>query len=196
MKSGASHDIFIWRRLGFRTICCRSAHLRLLKLSIFVLVFLSLSCGGGDDDRSGPDNPQGPTQPTPPNGPPGPSNSKPSPTIVGSYQLQVRGYYTGSGTATASLTSLQLNANIHDDSGNTGQFSATLPLSNNRFYGSGSAMGQAIILNGHIDPADAVVNNKSVLFAGRINGTMSIPGNHYGRVAGQYTSTSSGLTGN
>lgn len=185
MKTTASHEIFIRHRLHSGNVRYRSALLPYARSLILVVVLLSLSCG----------RPSGASTSGGGQGGGGGSGGGSPPSSNGTYQVEIRGYYTGVGTATVSTSSLQISADIQDDVGNKGELAATLPVANSHYYGTGSAMGQSITLNGHIDPADAVQKGKSVLWAGRINGTISIPGSHYGRVAGQYTSAPTGSSG-
>jgi hypothetical protein len=79
---------------------------------------------------------------------------RPPPTeILGSYVVEVRGALVGSGHAAVGASAVTINAQVRDDSGNTGMLIAPgLTLRGYRFSGSGSLAGLPVRITGRIDP--------------------------------------------
>jgi hypothetical protein len=102
-----------------------------------------------------------------------------------SYNIFVRGDYVGTGTATVSTSSVQITAQVTDSTGNTGTLTASAPVVNQRFAGTGTAINRSITFNGRVDPADASAAPGSVLRSQRLVGTFSTTDSHFGRIAGQ-----------
>jgi hypothetical protein len=101
------------------------------------------------------------------------------PGTQGSYKLEFRGAFTGSGNAAVAATSVTIDGLVRDASGNTGNLIApNLTLRNGRFRGTGTAMGLPIILSGRVDPP------ADVLRVSRLVCTYRTSQGRFGRIVG------------
>lgn len=108
---------------------------------------------------------------------------QPSPQIT-FYDIQVKGDVYGQGSASVSGNSLIFVADIKDDSGNAGTFAATATVVNSHFQGTGTALGQPVLLSGRIDLPDLPARGKSLIRTARIMSTFSFSNEKFGRIAG------------
>jgi hypothetical protein len=125
---------------------------------------------------------------------------KPAPsTYSGSFIVYVRGFWSGSGVATVTAGTVQIQATVTDDSGQTGPLIAdNLPLVDNHFRGTGTVFGIPMTVEGRVEAADPVgpgkgkgkgkakgrkPNDDAVLTNARIGATF-LAGAHGGRIAG------------
>jgi hypothetical protein len=122
----------------------------------------------------------------------------PASTVAdGKYQIFVRGYYNGDGTATVKDGFVSIDADIKDDGGNKGKLSvAQIGLVGDHFKGAGTLMGGAMTVSGRVeaaDPAAAPAGNGNngqgnaadrVVSDARIAATFKGPLDRQGRIAG------------
>jgi hypothetical protein len=74
---------------------------------------------------------------------------------AGQFNVIVRGYWHGQGVATVTASTVQINANVTDDDGNTGTLTTdALPLKENHFFGQGTVLGVAMTIDGRAEPQD------------------------------------------
>lgn len=122
------------------------------------------------------------------------SAKKPNPnTFTGQFTVFVHGYWNGQGTATVSGTSVQIQATVTDDAGNSGTLTASnLNIVDNHFQGTGTVFGQPMNVDGRVEAQDPPAgkakgkgksSDEQVLLDARIGATF-IAGPHAGRIAG------------
>lgn len=107
---------------------------------------------------------------------------------TGTYIIKVGGYFTGSGQASVSSAGVAISANVVDETGASGQLLVSKGLiTNNRFRGTGTVMGQPITIEGRVDSADVKRTSKKsqVQINPRIVATFQTADDHHGRVVGQ-----------
>jgi hypothetical protein len=129
--------------------------------------------GGGSPGNSG--NAPGQNKPR--------HRKTPTDRVQGEYELRIVGYYTGSGSARASGTSIKISASVTDPSGKTMNLQASsFDITDDRFTGTGTLDGTAVRIDGRLDPQDR--KGGEVLKKGRITFTLSSNG-HHSRGAGE-----------
>lgn len=132
---------------------------------------------------------------------PEPSTAKkPNPTTyTGQFTVFVHGYWNGQGTATVTLTTVQIQATVADDAGNSGALTVNnLSIVDNHFEGDGTVFGQPMHVAGRVEAPDPSPSGKTkgkgkggksgssgaqVLIDARIGATFNA-GPHGGRIAG------------
>jgi hypothetical protein len=123
---------------------------------------------------------------------------KPLPaSFTGNFTVIVSGFWAGKGIATVTAGSVQINATVTDDAGNSGTLIATGLLVDTHFSGTGTVLGQNMTVEGRVEGADPNPSagkgkgkgrgknsdDDSVLTNARIGATF-FAGPHGGRVAG------------
>jgi hypothetical protein len=96
----------------------------------------------------------------------------------------IRGDYTGLGSASITSSSITISAQIADALGNPGTLTATVPMSNDRFAGTGTAMNLPINISGRMDPPDAQGSNGSTVTGPRLVATFTTGTGQVGRIVG------------
>jgi hypothetical protein len=71
----------------------------------------------------------------------------------GTYAITVRGFYTGTGTATVSPTSIQLAGTVYEPSGQSRQLDITVNVSGPYVSGTGNLGPGALMVVGRLDAA-------------------------------------------
>lgn len=81
---------------------------------------------------------------------------KPNPTTyVGTFTVNIRGYWNGQGTAYVGTNTLQIEATVTDDNGNVGTLSTpALTVTDNHFSGTGTVCGVSMTINGRVEAQD------------------------------------------
>jgi hypothetical protein len=101
-------------------------------------------------------------------------------SMTGSYAVITRGHLSGSGHAAVGAKSVTITIQVTDADGNSGTLVApNLKMANNRFRGTGTAMGQPITISGRIDASGGALR------APRITCTYSIGQGKTGRIVGE-----------
>lgn len=91
------------------------------------------------------------------------ASAAPSSGGKGTFNIVIKGTYTGTGTATVGASSVTINASVTDQSGASGTLSATGQVTDgSHFSGTGTVMGQHITFDGRADAQDPLVRNDSV----------------------------------
>jgi hypothetical protein len=124
---------------------------------------------------------------------------KPNPTTyTGQFTVFVHGYWNGQGTATVTGTTVQIQATVADDAGNTGALTVNnLNIIDNHFEGNGTVFGQPMHVAGRLEAQDpppagtpkgkgkgkGSSADAQVLLDARIGATFNA-GPHGGRIAG------------
>jgi hypothetical protein len=127
------------------------------------------------------------------------SAKKPNPnTYTGSFTLNVRGSWTGQGTATVTQTTVQIQATVTDDAGNVGTLTTdVLNVVDGHFSGAGTVFGISLTINGRVEAKDppsgktgkgkvkgkSGASDEQVLTNARLGATFTA-GLHGGRIAG------------
>jgi hypothetical protein len=118
-------------------------------------------------------------------------------SFTGTFTVIVSGFWAGKGNATVTAGSVQINATVTDDAGNSGTLVANGLLVDNHFTGTGAVMGQNMTVEGRVEGADPNPpagkgkgkgkgknsDDDSILSNARIGATF-FAGPHGGRVAG------------
>ena len=115
----------------------------------------------------------------------------------GGFAVLVRGFWSGTGSATVNAGSVQINATVTDDAGNTGTMIALdLPVVDGHFSGTGTVFGKVMTVQGRIEQPDPAPpsgkgkakgkdsdDTESIVTGVRLGATF-IAGGHAGRIAG------------
>ena len=105
------------------------------------------------------------------------------PPKTGNYKLEIRGYFEGTGTAVVAASGVTITGNVKDESGRKGTFVVNnVKVSNNRFSGSGTAVGVKVDISGRVDSASGTVK------VGRVTCTYQTLAGRYGRISGELQS--------
>jgi hypothetical protein len=187
-KYRGSHCLFIKALLKIEIVRLSKPILRLVLLAALGAAPLFVGCDKAPTAGGGGDNPPPPSSSPPQTGNGSQSNDGTGTTSSAactSYNVLVRGDFTGGGTANASSASVSVSAQVTDSTGATGTLTLSAPVVNQRFSGSGSVLGQTVTFSGRIDPADVTAAKGSVLRSPRLVGTFSTQTGRFGRVAGQ-----------
>ena len=81
----------------------------------------------------------------------------------GTFNIVVKGTYTGTGTANVGASSVTINASVTDESGVSGTLTATGQMTDgSHFSGTGTVMGQHITFDGRADAKDPLVRQETV----------------------------------
>ena len=127
------------------------------------------------------------------------SGKKPNPTTyIGQFNVFVHGYWNGQGIAAVTANTIQIDATVADDAGNTGVLTVNaLNIVDNHFEGAGTVFGQPMHIAGRVEAQDLPVGIKGkgkgkgkgsnsdpqVLLKARVGATFNA-GPHGGRIAG------------
>lgn len=106
--------------------------------------------------------------------------ARPAGNVNGAYKVAVAGNFEGSGVAAVGGRRVNINCEVRDSDGRRGRLQAHLPMVNNRFNGTGTVMGQAMIISGRVDPPD---QEGEVVRKARVYATFTA-GEDVGRIAG------------
>lgn len=126
------------------------------------------------------------------------SAKKPNPnTFVGTFTVNIRGYWNGQGTATVTATTVQIQATLTDEGGNVGTLTTDiLNVTDGHFTGAGTVFAVPMTINGRVEakdppPAKGKAKGKTknsddsdqVLTDARLGATF-VANSHTGRIAG------------
>jgi hypothetical protein len=126
------------------------------------------------------------------------SAKKPNPnTFVGTFTVNIRGYWNGQGAATVTATTVQIQATLTDEGGNVGTLStAALTVTDGHFTGTGTVFGIPMTISGRVEAKDpppmkgkgkgktkTTDNGDQVLTDARLGATF-VANSHTGRIAG------------
>ncbi len=101
----------------------------------------------------------------------------------GAYNISVRGYYRGEGTATVTGNTISLTGTLHGEKGEQGDFAApNLVISGNYVTGQGNILGQAVNIYGRLDPTGEGGGKK--LKTARFVATVATADGHHIRIEG------------
>jgi hypothetical protein len=104
----------------------------------------------------------------------------PPPKTTGAYDVNVRGYYTGTGHAAVGAKSITITVRVKDEAGNAGNLVVpSLRIEDGRFSGTGTIMGKPVTLSGRIDAPDG-----EVVKAARLTCTLGTLDGKHARVVG------------
>ena len=99
---------------------------------------------------------------------------------TGTYELEVRGYLRGPGTATVTGTTIKIDANVQDENGRRTNIKLEgAKIVKDRFTGQGTAFNQKVTISGRIDPPAGAVK------VARITATYATANGRYGRISGR-----------
>jgi hypothetical protein len=134
--------------------------------------------GGGSDDgnHSGPPGPTavGGTHRGAPGGPSG-KEYRSGRSADGAYTVNISGYFTGTGTASVSASTVTISGTVNFDGGTVSFQSEALNLSGPYFEGNATAGNSKLLIKGKLDATKQ----------SRLTATYSTVGdNHHGRIAG------------
>jgi hypothetical protein len=79
------------------------------------------------------------------------------PATLGAYKVEIRGAFSGRGTAAVGAQSVTVNGQVRDESGNVSHLVAPgIPIIGGRFDGNGTIAGISVRVCGRIDPPSEV----------------------------------------
>jgi hypothetical protein len=117
---------------------------------------------------------------------------------TGSYTATVAGYFKGEGNASANGNKISITADVTDENGTPGKFTATdLTVdATNHFTGTGTAMGLSLKLSGRVDAGgqDSAIKTKRFVCTFKTSKDSQHAEEHHGRVVGFVDLTSSSVT--
>lgn len=101
--------------------------------------------------------------------------------INGAYNVVAAGYVTGTGNAAVGASSINITMEVQDIYGESGRFHAQGFLENGRFAITGTVLGQAVTVEGRVDPRET---RDGVMVPARISSTFRTADGSYGRICG------------
>ena len=105
----------------------------------------------------------------------------PQQNVQGSYEVTIKGSFTGKGTIAVGAKSVTITLQVQNDAGTKGHLIApNLKLENGRFSGKGTVLGVAMTISGRIDLPDP----QGPLKVASIQATFSTDVNTGGRIVG------------
>lgn len=108
--------------------------------------------------------------------------------VAGSYEVTVKGSFTGKGTIAVGAKSVTIVLQVQNEAGAKGQLIASnLALENGRFSGKGTVLGVAMTISGRVDLPDP----QGTLKVAWIQATFSTDANAGGRIVGTRRGTGS-----